>query len=374
MASPSPCSGTGATAIAPAPLASSARSITKRLAAASVQVTAAGQVQAALTMMRTKAEKHFAGLRRARIHAQARTRRVVRTRVGPALRYVRAGSVDSSSTTVSKASRLTPPGRNSRTASPGNTATMVDSRPTCAGPASSIRPDCSPSSASTSCAVVGLMRPERLAEGAASGRPKARISFERHRMTRHAQRNGLQSGTRKFTDLVAGATGSTSVSGPGQKRSARRCARSSSTASLRRHVKAGYMCDQRIELRASFRRIDAGNGQVTARVCSEPVDRLGRQTDEPGTAQAIDGLRDSRFARLNDTKRRPPSAGLRLLPARVPEKAAAAPAAPLRWPASPHAPAGSPCSRRSGPPHWRSPAARGLHPASKHCSTRHRCC
>ena len=76
---------------------------------------------------------------------------------------------------ASISSVATPPGRRMRTPS-GPALTMVDSSPTGVGPPSAINPILSPRSSLTAPAVVALMRPDELAEGAASGRPSAAIS------------------------------------------------------------------------------------------------------------------------------------------------------------------------------------------------------
>ena len=68
-----------------------------------------------------------------------------------------------------------PPGRSSTGTSPAK-ATIVDSIPTAHAPPSSICATASPRSSATCRAVVGEMRPKRLADGAAMPPPKARSS------------------------------------------------------------------------------------------------------------------------------------------------------------------------------------------------------
>ncbi len=74
---------------------------------------------------------------------------------------------------------------------------MVDSMPTLHGPPSRISGTRSPSSSATCAAVVGLMRPKRLADGAAMpamlalGTGEAAQQFERDRMAGHAQADGI---------------------------------------------------------------------------------------------------------------------------------------------------------------------------------------
>ena len=74
--------------------------------------------------------------------------------------------------TVSIASRATPPGRRSMGTGPRHD-TIVDSIPTRVGPPSTTASIRVSSSLSTCAASVGLMRPERLAEGATIGNPAA---------------------------------------------------------------------------------------------------------------------------------------------------------------------------------------------------------
>ena len=63
--------------------------------------------------------------------------------------------------------------------------------PTWQGPPSSTRATASPSSSRTCCAVVGLMRPKRLAEGAARPPTELAQQFQRQRMIGHAQADGV---------------------------------------------------------------------------------------------------------------------------------------------------------------------------------------
>ena len=74
---------------------------------------------------------------------------------------------------VSMTSAAMPPGR-SRRSVPASTFTMVDSSTTWVGPPSTMSGILLPRSASTASAVVEVIRPDELALGAASGRPKLR--------------------------------------------------------------------------------------------------------------------------------------------------------------------------------------------------------
>ena len=87
--------------------------------------------------------------------------------------------------TRSICARLTPPSRRIAGVTPV-TSTMVDSTPTRHGPPSSTTPTSAPRSARTCAAVVGLTRPKRLADGAATPPPNASSRLERERMIGHA--------------------------------------------------------------------------------------------------------------------------------------------------------------------------------------------
>ena len=128
-------------------------------------------------------------------------------------------------------------------------------------------------------AVVGLTRPERLADGAATGRPTARSSVCATGCA------GARTATVSSPALASSDTppsvrrGSTRVSGPGQKR----------RAAARPVVEHGQRLrlgeprdvhDQRVEARPSFRGEDGGDGAVVCRVAAEPVHGLGRKGDE----------------------------------------------------------------------------------------------
>ena len=93
-------------------------------------------------------------------------------RAGPA-RSAASASMSARTTfspsTASIVSTVTAPGR-SRTGCVPRASITVDSSPCAVAPPSRIMATSSPKSAATCTACVGLMRPERLAEGAASGR------------------------------------------------------------------------------------------------------------------------------------------------------------------------------------------------------------
>ena len=133
-----------------------------------------------------------------------------------------AGETSTSPIIASSISRVMPPGR-SMVGLPTRVST-VDSTPTGQGPPSrmtSMRPSIS---SRTCCAVVGLGRPERLAEGAAMGTPAALMRASAV----------LCSGIRTATVGRPAATSSGTISllknisvrGPGQNASMRRFASS----------------------------------------------------------------------------------------------------------------------------------------------------
>ena len=140
---------------------------------------------------------------------------------------------------------------------PPRQATMVDSTPTWVAPPSStasMRPSRSPSTWSAS---VGLTRPERLAEGAATGRPACcRSAWARG--WAGTRRPTLSRPARARSEIVqVGATGTTRVSGPGQNASASCRAVSSNRPCDASGFEAVEMGDQRVEARALLGGIDA---------------------------------------------------------------------------------------------------------------------
>ncbi len=127
-----------------------------------------------------------------------------------------------SPTTMAIISGVTAPGRRMRGRSPV-ASTTVDSRPTSLAPPSRIRGMRPSRSDSTCLAVVGLGLPERLALGAARGNPQAAIR------ARAAGWLGARRARESRPALTAAGTpllrGTIRVRGPGQKASARVCAK-----------------------------------------------------------------------------------------------------------------------------------------------------
>ena len=204
--------------------------------------------------------------------------------------------------TASIASRVAPPGR-SRVGVAVVRSSTVDSRPTGHGPPSRISGTRSPSDSATCSARVGLTAPLRLAEGAAIGRPAARIS---------ACATGC-AGARIATvssPAVASsaigeslARGSTSVSGPGQKRAASLSAVSFQRTKRLRLAGIEHVADQRIELRPALGLEDRRDRALVGGVAAQAVDRLGREGDELALAQQPRRLGDRLRRRLGDAHR-----------------------------------------------------------------------
>ena len=167
---------------------------------------------------------------------------------------------------------------------------MVNSTPTGVAPPSTIRSIRPRRSASTCCAVVGETWPERLAEGATTGRPKA------VRMSRATGWSGTRTAMLSSPAVASSATGqlsafgSTSVSGPGQNAAASRSAAASKRASSRAAARSGDMRDQRIERGPALGGIEARHRDAVLRVGAEPIDGLGREGDQPAGREAARGL------------------------------------------------------------------------------------
>ena len=139
------------------------------------------------------------------------------TRACPGARSCRRPRARPRSTSAS-ASSVTPPTRSTRGSAPVQ-STIVDSTPTAHGPPSSTTSTSSPRSRVTAPAVVGLTRPNRLADGAAIAAAERVEQLERERMVRHPQPDRVEPAGRDPRDPRS-AAGTTSVSGPGQKRAA----------------------------------------------------------------------------------------------------------------------------------------------------------
>ena len=159
-----------------------------------------------------------------------------------------------------------------------------------------------PERPSRTCArVVALTRPEGLADGAASGPPKA---------SRRRWASGCD-GTRIATvarPAVArglrpksGRRGRTRVRGPGQKRSARARASGGKLGEALGGGPVGDVDDERVEGRAALGGEDAGDRGVAPGVGAEAVDGLGREGHElAGAEERGGGAEAARAVRERD--------------------------------------------------------------------------
>ena len=148
-------------------------------------------------------------------------------------------------------------------------------------------------SASTWAAEVGLTWPERLAEGATTGRRDGLEQAARQGCagTRNAT---LASPARARSQTVVGGRGRDDErqgTGPeGASERERRLVEAPFGAS---RLEARHMRDQRIEFRPALRRVERGDGARVRRVGAEPVDGLGREGDEAAAAQEGRSLGDA---------------------------------------------------------------------------------
>ena len=125
---------------------------------------------------------------------------------------------------------------------------MVDSTPTSTGPPSTIRSIRPARSLCTWAAVVGETWPDRLAEGATTGPPKARRIVARHRVGGHADRDGLEAGGGEIGHRAAFALGQHQRQRPRPERLRQRRWPCASKRAIRsRRCEIPDMGDQRIE-------------------------------------------------------------------------------------------------------------------------------
>ncbi len=185
------------------------------------------------------------------------------------------------------------PGR-STTGSPREQSMMVDSMPTLHGPPSRISGTRSPSSSATCSAVVGLMRPKRLADGAAMpgmlalGPGKAAQQFKRHRMAGHAQADGILAAGHGIghpglllqdQGQRAGPEGFHQFPGDSGHL----------LGPMVDGIVAGQMDDQRVVGRPALGGEDLGHRRRVGGIRPQAVDRLGRDGDQFAGDQQVDG-------------------------------------------------------------------------------------
>ena len=292
IASPRPSCGTGMTAMVAAPQASSARRWENRLAAASIRSPRADRLS-----VRTARAGAFGGSRPegeqrlARVHADAHraaaapaahsARRAVRARAAPRPRRSAARRPAAARRAAARVrSRRAAARRAAAAAARSRQATMVDSRPIGVAPPSTMSSMRPRRSASTCCAVVGETWPERFADGATTGRPKAA------RMSRATGCAGTRTAMVSRPAVASSATGqsarlgSTRVSGPGQNAAASRSAAAIEAREPARGLGIGHMGDQRIERRPALGVIEARHRLAIGGVGAQPVDGLGRKRDQ----------------------------------------------------------------------------------------------
>ncbi len=136
---------------------------------------------------------------------------------------------------------------------------------------------------------VGLMRPKRLALGAATpATPSSRAARSRAWATGCAgQRRPMLSCPPAAAAATPGARGTITVSGPGQKASIRRCATGGTAAAKARALGSiGHVHDQRVVGRPALGGEDACHRRVVVGARAEAVDGLGREGHELAGGQA----------------------------------------------------------------------------------------
>ena len=202
--------------------------------------------------------------RRCRIEPHRRARRVMRSQHArrQRLAVVAVGILGQPLPARGRARARSPraAGRRAAAASAASKQpTMVDSTPTATGPPSTIRSIRPARSLCTWAAVVGETWPERLAEGATTGPPKAR------RMSRATGCAGIRIATVSRPAVARSATaqcsvfGSTSVSGPGQNASASARRGGVEAGDLPRGGDIADMGDQRVEGGPALGLVEAGD-------------------------------------------------------------------------------------------------------------------
>ena len=184
------------------------------------------------------------------------------------------------------------PGRNKRGRSSRH-AMIVDSSPMGQRPPSRIRSIVPQKSSATWAAVTGLIRPERLAEGAASGRPTAEIRASATGWTGTRRAIAVKTRPRGRADRRAGRQRNHQRQRPRPKCPGKLPRFAVENALFKSRVKAFDMRDERIGVRPSLRRINAGNRRVRGRVPGKAVNGLGRKGDDTAGANDRRRLGDS---------------------------------------------------------------------------------
>ncbi len=280
MASPRPSSGIGATAMAVGRSASAARRAENRRAAASAR-SPVGLRLKTRGALRRRTEREVGLARRAARRHPAAAARPGRSggRGGPASgrRRRRPRPADR-------------PAARSRPASPRRGAAAAADRPaarrrstpgrSAQGPPSSATAAAAPVSATASAKVVGLGRPERLADGATIGRPNAAIT---------ACATGCAGARTATVSRPARARSQTrrrigDRRDDGQRAGPERLGEPLGAVveprDARRHGEVRHMGDQRIEARPALGLVEPRHGGGIGGVGGQAVDGLGGQDDQ----------------------------------------------------------------------------------------------
>ena len=281
---------------------SSARRCENRLAAASMRSPRAERFNtpAACRRLRQVLVRTRATLRRPRrgghrgatVCAAHNARPACRARAArrPRRAAGKAGRLAVAPARASIASRGTPPGR-SKAGAPRQ-ATIVDSTPTGVAPPSTMRSMRPRKSARTCAAVVGETWPERFADGATTGLPKAARIFCATSWF------GTRTAMVSRPAVASSATGQPGAFGQNQRQRPRpkrfgKPRRIGIKARQRpRRRKIDHMGDERIERRPALGLVEARDGLAVGGVGAEAVNRLGRKGDEPAGRKAAHRIPD----------------------------------------------------------------------------------
>ena len=144
--------------------------------------------------------------------------------------------------------------------------------------------------ACTWAAVVGETWPDKLADGATTGPPKARRMASGRRGWAGTRIATVSSpAVARSATAQSSVLGSTSVSGPGQNASRQRGRGCVEAGDPPGGFEIADMGDQRIEGRPALGLVEPGNGRRVGGVGAEPIDGLGRERDQPAFRQAARG-------------------------------------------------------------------------------------
>ena len=290
IASPRPWCGTGMTAMAAAPAASSARRCENRLAAASMRSPRFREIEHGLAAgpgrARAEGEQRFAGAHLGRVEPQSRLRRIVRgEQAGREPGLVRrcgaasAGASASAPSACSIAARGRPPGRSS-TGEPRQ-ATMVEFDADRRRPAVDDQVDAAAQIGEHMggggrrdvAGAVGRGRHHRAAE--------CRQDGARNRMVGHAHADGIEAGGRKLGDRTVRRLSATPASAAPARSADRRSAAASNRASRRAPATSPTCAISGLNAGAALGGKEARDRLAVGGIGAEPIDGLGWKRDEP---------------------------------------------------------------------------------------------